>query len=183
VKGLAGALLGAGMVNAWVVPAIIFVLLIVAAWLGLRWIRSEHLEALRSAPLFSLLSEHELLSVLSSARAVAFSSGAVVIQQGEKGKGFFVITDGTAGVTLDGEDLVTLASGSYFGEMAVIDGGPRTATITAQTELSTLEITPTAFLRLVDREPMVAQAFYAERAGDSRWREVRSMRSPAPEST
>jgi CRP/FNR family cyclic AMP-dependent transcriptional regulator len=162
VIGLAAALLGAGVVNAWVVPAIIFVLLIVAAWLGLRWIRSEHLEALRSAPLFSLLSEHELLSVLSSARAVAFSSGAVVIQQGEKGKGFFVITDGTAGVTLDGEDLVTLASGSYFGEMAVIDGGPRTATITAQTELSTLEITPTAFLRVVDREPMVAQAFYAE---------------------
>jgi CRP-like cAMP-binding protein len=46
--------------------------------------------------------------------------------------------------------------------MAVIDGGPRTATITAQTELSTLEITPAAFVRLVDREPMVSRAFYQE---------------------
>jgi CRP-like cAMP-binding protein len=46
--------------------------------------------------------------------------------------------------------------------MAVIDGGPRTANIIAQTELSTLEITPAAFLRLVDREPMVARAFYQE---------------------
>jgi CRP/FNR family cyclic AMP-dependent transcriptional regulator len=154
--------IGAGAVSAWLVPAIIFVIVIVVALLGLRWIRSEHLEALRAVPLFSLLSERELLSVLGSAHAVAFASGAAVIQQGEKGKGFFVITDGTAGVTLDGEDLVTLASGSYFGEMAVIDGGPRTATITAQTQLSTLEITPAAFLRLVDREPMVAQAFYEE---------------------
>ena len=84
------------------------------------------------------------MSVLSSAHAVAFSSGAVVIQQGEKAKGFFVITDGTAKVTLDGDDLATLSSGSYFGEMAVIDGGPRTANIIAQTELSTLEITPAA---------------------------------------
>jgi CRP/FNR family cyclic AMP-dependent transcriptional regulator len=162
VIGLTGPFLGAGAVNAWVVPATIFLLLIVAAWLGLRWIRSEHLEALRSAPLFSLLSERELLSVLSSAHAVAFSSGAVVIQQGEKAKGFFVITDGTAKVSLDGDDLVTLAPGSYFGEMAVIDGGQRTATITAQTQLSALEITPTAFLRLVDTEPMIAQAFYEE---------------------
>jgi CRP-like cAMP-binding protein len=153
---------GAGAASAWLVPGIIFVIVIVVALLGLRWIRSEHLEALRAVPLFSLLSERELLSVLGSAHAVAFASGAAVIQQGEKGKGFFVITDGTARVTLDGDELATLSSGSYFGEMAVIDGGPRTATITAQTELSTLEITPAAFLRLVDREPVVARAFYQE---------------------
>jgi CRP-like cAMP-binding protein len=160
--GLMGPFLGAGVVSAWLVPAIIFVVVIVVALLGVRWIRSEHLEALRAVPLFSLLSEHELLSVLSSTHAVAFPSGATVIQQGETGKGFFVITDGTAKVTLDGDDVATLSSGSYFGEMAVIDGGPRTANITAQTELSTLEITPAAFLRLVDREPMVARSFYQE---------------------
>jgi CRP/FNR family transcriptional regulator, cyclic AMP receptor protein len=162
--GLAGTrhFMGAGAVSAWLVPAIIFLILIVVALLGLRWIRSEHLEALRAVPLFSLLSERELLSVLGSAHAVAFASGAAVIQQGEKGKGFFVITDGTAKVTLDGDDLATLSSGSYFGEIAVIDEGPRTANIVAQTELSTLEITPAAFLRLVDREPMVARAFYEE---------------------
>jgi hypothetical protein len=98
---------GAGAASAWLVPAIIFVIVIVVALLGLRWIRSEHLEALRTVPLFSLLSERELLSVLGSAHAVAFASGAAVIQQGEKGKGFFVITDGTARVTLDGDELAT----------------------------------------------------------------------------
>jgi hypothetical protein len=87
--GLTGSLLGAGAVSAWVVPAIIFVLLIVASWLGLRWIRSEHLEALRAVPLFSLLSERELMAVLRSAHAVAFQPGARVIELGERGRGFF----------------------------------------------------------------------------------------------
>lgn len=160
--GLAGSMLGAGAVSAWVVPAIIFVLVIVAAWLGVRWIRSEHLEALRSVPLFSLLSDRELLAVLRSARPVAFPPGATVIREGEQGKGFFVITDGRARVTLDESELATLGSGSYFGEMAVIDGGPRTATITAETQVSTLEITPGAFLHLVDMEPMIARSIQEE---------------------
>jgi CRP-like cAMP-binding protein len=46
--------------------------------------------------------------------------------------------------------------------MAVIDGGPRSATLTAQTQVSTLEISPTAFVRLVDREPMIVQGIYEE---------------------
>ena len=154
--------MSAGAVSAWVVPAIIFVLVIVVSWLGLRWIRSEHLEALRAVPLFSLLSQRELLAVLRSAHAVAFQPGARVIEQCERARGFFVITDGKADVTLDGAELATLGSGSYFGEMAVIDGGPRSATLTAQTQVSTLEISPTAFVRLVDREPMIVQGIYEE---------------------
>ena len=104
--GVAGSFLGAGATGVWLVPAIMFVLLAVAAWLGLRWVRSGHREALRSVPLFSLLPDRELLAVLSSARAVGFPSGATVIHQGEQEKGFFVITDGTAKVTLDGAELV-----------------------------------------------------------------------------
>jgi CRP-like cAMP-binding protein len=160
--GLTGSLVGAGAVSAWVVPAIIFALVIVACWLGLRWVRSEHLEALRAVPLFSLLSQRELMAVLRSAHAAAFQPGAKVIELGERGRGFFVITDGSAKVTLDGAELATLGSGSYFGEMTVIDGGPRAATITAQTQVSSLEISPTAFLHLVDREPMIAQGIYEE---------------------
>jgi CRP/FNR family cyclic AMP-dependent transcriptional regulator len=128
----------------------------------LRWIRSEHMEALRSIPLFSLLSDRELLAVLRSARAVGFPAGGTIIKEGEQGKGFFVITEGTARVTLGGAELATLGSGSYFGEMAVIDGGPRTATLSAQGQVSTLEITPTAFLHLVDREPLIARSIHEE---------------------
>jgi CRP-like cAMP-binding protein len=160
--GLTGLSLGAGVLSAWVVPAIFFIVVIVVAWLGLRWIRSEHLEALRAIPLFSLLSQRELLAVLGSARAVTFPPGVAVIEQGERAKGFFVITDGTANVTLDGAELATLGPGSYFGEMAVIDGEPRIATVTARAQVSTLEISPSAFLHLVDREPMIAQGIYEE---------------------
>jgi CRP/FNR family transcriptional regulator, cyclic AMP receptor protein len=160
--GFRGSLLGTSAVNAWVVPAIIFVLFGIAAWLGLRWIRSEHLEALRAVPLFSLLSDRELLAVLRSARPATFPPGATIIRQGEEGTGFFAITDGRAKVTVDERELITLGSGSYFGEMAVIDGGPRTATITAETQVSTLEITPTALLHLVEREPMIARSIHEE---------------------
>jgi CRP-like cAMP-binding protein len=160
--GFTGSSLGAGAVSAWVAPAIIFALVLVIAWLGVRWIRSEHLEALRAIPLFSLLSDRELRAVLRSARPVSFPPGATVIRQGEQGKGFFVITDGRARVSADERDLATLGSGSYFGEIAVIDGGPRMAAITAETQVSTLEITSSAFLHLVDREPMIARSIQEE---------------------
>lgn len=154
--------IGASAIGAWVVPIVILALLLVAAWVGLRWVRSEHREVLRRIPLFSLLSERELNAVLGSAHAVEFAVGRRIIEPGQGGRGFFVITDGSATVTLDGTDLETLEPGSYFGEMAVIDGGPRTATITARTQVSTLQISSTAFLHLVDREPMVARGIYEE---------------------
>jgi CRP/FNR family cyclic AMP-dependent transcriptional regulator len=160
--GLVGSYVGAGSFGVWLAPALMFVLVILVAWLGVRWIRSEHLETIRAVPLFSLLSQRELMATLRSAHPVTFPPGAAVIEQGERARGFFVITDGTANVVVDGAEVATLGSGSYFGEISVIDGGPRTATITARTQVSTLEISPTAFLHLVDREPMIAQSIYGE---------------------
>jgi CRP/FNR family cyclic AMP-dependent transcriptional regulator len=171
-------LLGASTVIAWLVPAILVVLVAIAAWIGVRWIRSEHLETLRAVPLFSLLSESQLRAVLGSARAIGFPAGADFIQQGEQGKGLFVITDGTATVRLDGAELATLEPGSYVGEMAVIDGGPRTATVTAQTHVSTLEIGTAAFLRLLDREPMIARSVQEELV-----RRLKEAGSPVAEGT
>lgn len=159
---LVQSLVGAGTMSAWAAPAIILVLLIVAASLGVRWVRSEHLEALRAVPLFSLLPDRELTTVLRSAQAVGFEPGSKVTEQGGQDKGLFVVTEGTATVSRDGAELATLGAGSYFGEMAVIDGGPRTATVTAKTQLSTLEISPSAFRHLLDREPMIAKSVYEE---------------------
>jgi CRP/FNR family cyclic AMP-dependent transcriptional regulator len=152
----------ADVVSSWLVPVFIFVAVITACLFGLRWIRSEHLEELRSVPLFSGLSDHELLWVLRSARAVSFGPGVSIIHEGDKGGDFYLLTDGSVKVTLDGADLATLGAGSYFGEMALIDGGSRTATITAYTSVSTLVLSPVAFLRTVDREPLLARGIYAE---------------------
>ena len=158
----AAAPLVAGVVTSWLVPAFIFVAIIVACVLGLRWIRAEHLEELRSVPLFSGLSDHELLWVLRTARAESFAPGVTIIREGDAGGDFYLVTDGTVKVSADGADLATLGAGSYFGEMALIDGGSRTATITAATAVSSLTLDPVAFLRTVDREPMLARGLFTE---------------------
>jgi len=152
----------ADVVTSWIVPALLFVVVIVVCWLGLRWIRREHLEELRSVPLFSGLSDHELLWVLRTAKPVSFPPGVVLIREGDKGGDFYLITDGTVSVTVDGAELATLGAGSYAGEMSLIDGGARTATVTAASAVTSLALSPTAFLRTVDREPMLARGLYAE---------------------
>jgi CRP/FNR family cyclic AMP-dependent transcriptional regulator len=146
----------ASAVHAWLVPALVFALVIVASWLGLRWVRSEHLDALASIPLFSHLSQKRLLRVLDSTQKVEFAAGEVIVTEGERGKGFYVIERGTATVTVDSIERATLAPGAYFGEVAVIDGGPRTATVTAATRVSTLEVSPAAFKKLLDDEPSIS---------------------------
>ena len=154
--------LGASVVASWLVPALMFVIVIAISWAGLRWIRSEHLEALRSVPLFSGLSKPQLMSILRATRAIEFQPKMEIIEEGEAGKGFYAITDGSVKVLVDGNELATLGPGSYFGEIAAIDGGPRTATIAAATRVSALELTPSAFLRILDREPLLARAVSAE---------------------
>jgi CRP-like cAMP-binding protein len=136
-----------------------FLIVVVVAWLGWRWIRGEHLTALAAIPLFAGLSERELLSILSSTRAIDFSPGAPIVTEGERGKGFFVITKGRTTVNVGGS---TLGEGSYFGEMAAFDGGPRAATITAETAVSALELTPSALRHILDQEPAVARTIFLE---------------------
>jgi CRP-like cAMP-binding protein len=152
----------AEIVASWLVPIFIFLVIIVACVLGLRWIRSEHVEELRAVPLFSGLPNHELLWVLRSARPESFAPGVVIIREGTTGGDFYLVTDGSVRVTVDDADLATLGAGSSFGEMALIDGGSRTATITAASPVSTLALSRTAFLRTVDREPMLARGLFAE---------------------
>ncbi len=157
-----GSSLGASVVASWLVPALMFLVVIVVCLAGLRWIRSEHLEALRSVPLFSGLSDPQLMSILRAAHAIEFQPRSDIIQEGDEGKGFYAITDGSVKVLVDGNEMATLGPGAYFGEMAAIDGGPRAATITAATRVSALELSPSAFLRILDKEPAIARAVSAE---------------------
>jgi CRP/FNR family transcriptional regulator, cyclic AMP receptor protein len=113
-------------------------------------------------PLFSSLSKHQLMRILRAARAIEFQPNVEIIREGEAGKGLYTIADGSAMVLVDGNQLATLGPGSYFGEIAVIDGGPRTATIVAATRVSALELAPSAFLPILHSEPQLARALSAE---------------------
>ena len=151
------------MVASWLVPALMFLVVIVVSLAGLRWIRSEHLEALRSVRLFSGLSDPQLMSILRAARAIEFQPRVGHHPRRRRGEGLLRHHGWERQSPCRGNEMATLGPGSYFGEMAVIDAGPRTATITAVTGASMLQLSPSAFLlRILDREQALARAVSAE---------------------
>jgi CRP-like cAMP-binding protein len=91
--------------------------------------------ALGRVPLFADLKPKELDRLLKSFKERSVAAGAPVMEQGSSGTGFYVIESGTVLVTRSGKDVARLGPGSYFGEIALIDGGTRTATVTAETDL------------------------------------------------
>ena len=103
----------ASFVAAWVVPAILLVLVIVASWVGVRWAFSEHLEAIRSAPLFNGLSASQLRSILRSAVPVEFAAGETIVREGEDGDAFYLVKEGRAKVLARGAEKGMLGPRSY----------------------------------------------------------------------
>ena len=85
-------------------------------------------EQLQRVPLFADLDKRELQSLASSFKERVFEGGSTVVGEGTGGVGFFIIDEGEATVTRDGEELAKLGPGQYFGELALIDEGTRTAT-------------------------------------------------------
>jgi CRP-like cAMP-binding protein len=85
-----------------------------------------------------------------------FDSGDTIANEGSTGIGFFIIDEGEATVTVHGEEVGTLKHGDYFGEVALIDDGARTATITAKTPLKAYGITSWEFRPLVENNAGLA---------------------------
>jgi CRP/FNR family transcriptional regulator, cyclic AMP receptor protein len=113
-------------------------------------------ELLKRVPLFSDLDGKELQQIASSMKSRTFSAGQQIAVEGESGVGFFVIEDGQAKVTVAGDEVRTLGPGDYFGEVALITHGARTATVTADTELKADGMTFWDFRPLVEDTPGIA---------------------------
>ncbi len=97
--------------------------------------RGAPLESLRRVPLFGDLGTRDLQRIARLFKVRRFSSGEMVIKEGSGGSAFFVIESGEATVVVNGRKRSTLKPGDYFGEIALIDAGTRTATITATSDL------------------------------------------------
>ncbi len=95
-------------------------------------------ELLREAWLFSECSDAELGYIASLVVPRSVDAGTVVVREGEPGDDFFVIVSGEATPTVDDDPVGELSAGSFFGEMALLDGGERVATVTATTPLELL---------------------------------------------
>jgi CRP-like cAMP-binding protein len=102
--------------------------------------RSAQLSLLSGVELFSGLTKKEAGFILQFMRDYDYPAGKVMVQEGDKGGRFFLIVSGTAVVSRNGRRIRKLGPGDSFGDIALIDGGPRSATVTAETPISTLTL-------------------------------------------
>jgi CRP/FNR family transcriptional regulator len=118
--------------------------------------KKERLERLAAVRLFSGLGKTDLKYLLDIARVVNHDEGHTIMSEGERGAGFHLIIDGEARVVRGGRTAARLGAGDFFGEMAVIDEGPRSASVIAATPLTALYIASWDFRPLVKRRPEMA---------------------------
>ena len=113
-------------------------------------------EMLKKVPLFADLDGRELEQIAGSMRERRFGSGDTVTQEGAGGAGFFVVESGQAEVTVDGQPRGSIGPGDYFGEIALLTGSDRTATITASSDMLCYGMTPWDFRPLVESNSAIA---------------------------
>jgi CRP/FNR family transcriptional regulator, cyclic AMP receptor protein len=118
--------------------------------------KQDPVKMLADVPIFEGLSKKELSQIAGAAKEITHRQGSVLARQGQSGVGFFLILDGSAGVKVGDRSRGRLGPGDFFGEISLLDGGPRTATVTAETEVVTLGLTPWDFKRLVESSPAIA---------------------------
>lgn len=114
-------------------------------------------QALKQIPLFEGLSRKELTDLARMTEDVEVPDGKVLCKEGEIGREFFVIIDGEAVVTRRGRRVATSGRGDFFGEISLLESGPRMATVTAKTPLRFFVLTGHDFRHLLDRNPKVAR--------------------------
>ncbi|HEY6473509.1 MAG TPA: cyclic nucleotide-binding domain-containing protein [Acidimicrobiales bacterium] len=115
-------------------------------------------EAIRNAPLFAELSKKDLKHLAAALTEQNFPAGTVILEQGKPGVGFFVIAKGSATVKIKGRTIRTIEPGEHFGEVALIDDGPRMAEITAETDLECFALPAWQFRAFIKDHPDVAWA-------------------------
>jgi CRP/FNR family transcriptional regulator, cyclic AMP receptor protein len=113
-------------------------------------------ELLQRVPLFADFERGDLERLARSFKQRTFEQGSTVAGEGKTGAGFFVIESGEASVSVRGTDRDKLGPGDYFGEIALIDDGARSATVTADSELRCYGLTSWEFRPLVENNAAMA---------------------------
>lgn len=118
--------------------------------------RNQYIDHLARVPMFEALSKKELGLVARLAEDVEVGTGTVLIREGATGREFFVIARGKATVTRKGRRVNALGPGDFFGELSLLDGAPRNATVTAETPMEVVLLGQREFLGLLYDVPNVA---------------------------
>jgi len=114
--------------------------------------------ALRETDLFSSLSRRSLATVAESAKVLTHPAGMQLVTEGRQGLGFHLIVEGTVSVVVGGKRRGRMGPGQYFGEMSMIDGSPRSATITTETPVTMIYLSSWNFRPILKAEPEIARA-------------------------
>lgn len=119
--------------------------------------RHAKLELLKEVPLFSACTKRDLSRIASLVDEAEFPAGKVLMRQGDVGRQCFIIAQGSARATARGRRAVILGPGAVLGEIALLDNGRRSATVTAVTDLHLLALGSREFFSLLDAVPGVGQ--------------------------
>jgi signal-transduction protein with cAMP-binding, CBS, and nucleotidyltransferase domain len=122
-------------------------------------------DLLARVPLFSGLSKRHLRRLAEHADVASFRGREFIVRQGQPGGTFYVILEGEAQVLRNGRTINRLEPGDFFGEISLLDGGPRTADVVAATPVSAIRVFKGAFDEMVAEEPVVACKILAVVAG------------------
>jgi CRP/FNR family transcriptional regulator, cyclic AMP receptor protein len=114
-------------------------------------------DALGRCPFFEGLSRGELLELAKVSEDMEVEEGKVLTREGQSGSEFFVIIDGEVSVTKDGREIRTLGPGDFFGEIALLEDTPRTATVVAKTPLRFFVLTRQSFRSMLAHQPELEQ--------------------------
>ena len=126
---------------------------------------ASSIAALEQVPLLAELTKRDRQRLAQTMKEHTYAAGKKVVVEGRGGVGFFIIVEGTAAVTVGDRVVRALGPGDYFGEMALLDGNQRSATVTADTELRCLGMTSWNFKSFVQESPSVAWALLQSLAG------------------
>jgi len=118
--------------------------------------RQHHLDHLSSIAMFSACSKKELQAVARASDEIELPAGRILCEQGTIGREAFVIIEGNAEVRRNDKKVATLGAGTCVGELALLDHGPRTATVVAATDLKVLVLGAREFAGIVDEIPAIA---------------------------
>jgi CRP/FNR family transcriptional regulator, cyclic AMP receptor protein len=116
---------------------------------------TETADLLHTVPLFQGLPESAIEAIADLARPATFPAGAQLVRQGDLGDTLIIIVSGRASVDQDGTVIRELGNGDFLGEISLIDGGPRTATVTAVDAIDSLTIDREGFDKLMNKHPAV----------------------------
>lgn len=122
-----------------------------------RGIPSEVIEHFKRVPLFASVSKKGLRQIVSAASEVDVPAGTQLVAQGEHGRELYVILRGAAEVKVSGRKVSELTPGDFFGELAFLHPAPRSATVTARTDMRVMVLDSRSMEVIVEREPAIAR--------------------------